>query len=334
MSELDALLSGIVSDPLEETRWLVLADWLEEYDDPRRAALLRLHRRLLATCCEPDSHPERVEWHARIMDLLRSGVAPCVPRHTLTLPGGVELPGVFIPPGSFRMGSPETEADRGDEQLHTVTLMRGFFVGVYPVTQAQWVSVMGANPSRFLEADSEWGPMNADWLSRQRQRYPVECVSWEDAGDFCRTLSTLTRCTVRLPTEAEWEYSCRAGTSTPFYWGEGMNGGQANCDWYSHAAKSRTWDEGTSEVGRYAAAWPHPWGLADVHGNVWEWCADRNDGRTPASAAEGRDGAQTDPIARGGSWADTPNYCRAASRYLPLSDGGDDVGFRVVFCLA
>src|SRR5580692_2318612 len=99
MSTLEGLLAGIVADPLEETRWLVLADYLEENDDPRRAELLRLHRRLLATCCEPETHPERGAWQTRIVELLVAGVVPCVPLHTLELPTGVPLIGAFVPPG-------------------------------------------------------------------------------------------------------------------------------------------------------------------------------------------------------------------------------------------
>jgi uncharacterized protein (TIGR02996 family) len=102
MNELEALLAGIVSDPTEETRWLVLADWLEE-QDPRRAELLRLHRKLLTSCCESDKHPERSEWQARIVELIGQGVRPCVPQRTLELPGGVAMTFSFIPPGSFLM---------------------------------------------------------------------------------------------------------------------------------------------------------------------------------------------------------------------------------------
>ena len=111
MNTLDALLAGIVAESLEETRWLVLVDYLEEHDDPLpscgpaaggshrgRAELLRLHRKLLATCCEPDAHPERAAWQRRVVELLGAGVSPCVPRHTLALPGGVSLVGAFVPP--------------------------------------------------------------------------------------------------------------------------------------------------------------------------------------------------------------------------------------------
>ena len=103
MSVLEGLLAGIVSDPQEETRWLVLADWLEEFDDPRRAELLRLHRRLLGTCCEPEEHSERGEWLTRIVALIAEGIRPCVPQKAVTLPGGVEMTFSFIPPVTFLM---------------------------------------------------------------------------------------------------------------------------------------------------------------------------------------------------------------------------------------
>ena len=151
MTTLDALLAGIIAEPLEETRWLVLADWLEEQDDPRRAELLRLHRRLLATCCEPDSHPERAQWQRRVVELQDGGVAPCVPQHTLMLPGGVPLVGSFVPPGSFLMGETEYSAEK---PVHLVTLTAGYFLGVHPVTQTQWKAVMGTAPSFCSERHS------------------------------------------------------------------------------------------------------------------------------------------------------------------------------------
>src|SRR5580692_8771235 len=123
MSTLEGLLAGIVADPLEETRWLVLADYLEENDDPRRAELLRLHRRLLATCCEPDAHPERLEWQVRMVELLVAGVVPGVPQQALELPGGVALLGAFVPPGPFLMGGTELDTEK---PVHRVALTTGF----------------------------------------------------------------------------------------------------------------------------------------------------------------------------------------------------------------
>src|SRR4051812_28615513 len=114
---LEDLLRAIVADPQAEDRWLVLADWLGEDDHPRRAELLRLHRRLLATCCEPDRHPERAGWQARIVELIGQGVQPCLPQRTVVLAKGVEMTFSFIPPGSFLMGSPPEEEGRGDNEV-------------------------------------------------------------------------------------------------------------------------------------------------------------------------------------------------------------------------
>src|SRR3954470_15869701 len=124
-STLQGFLQAIVENPADEAAYLVLADWLEEHDDPRRAELLRLHRRLLATCCEPERHPERAEWHARIVAMLAEGGRPCVPQRSVDLGGGVTMAFSFVPPGSFLMGSPESEEGRQhDEVLHRVTLTR------------------------------------------------------------------------------------------------------------------------------------------------------------------------------------------------------------------
>ena len=164
MSVLEGLLQSIVDEPGCEANWMVLADWLEENDDPRRAELLRLHRQLLATCCEPDQHPGRRQWQVRIVELLTQGVRPCVPQRTVALGKGVEMTFCFVPPGSFLMGTPNTETGHRDEETQRrVTLSRGFWLGVCPVTQAQWRAVMLNNPSRF----------------KALQR-PVERVTWDD----------------------------------------------------------------------------------------------------------------------------------------------------------
>lgn len=319
MNDLDALLAGIVAHPHEHIRWLVLADWLQDHGQPERSELVQLHRELLRTAADPDAHPERADWHASLMVLLRAGVNPCVPRRALTLPGGVRLPMAFVPPGSFRMGSPETEAERyDDEAAHAVTLTRGFWVGVSPVTQSQWVAVMGANPSEFNGDDR-----------------PVESVSWEDAQAFCGKASALTGVAVRLPSEAEWESACRAGTATPFYWGGSLNGTEANCNGnYPYGTEvTGPYLGKTSPIGSYAAVSPHPWGLVDVIGNVWEWCADWFDDQSyTESPKEDPTGPESgsNRVLRGGGWSYDAPSCRAAFRGRNSPAGRDFYhGFRL-----
>lgn len=303
MTTLDALLAGIVAEPREEARWLVLADWLDEYDDPRRAEVLRLHRKLIATCCAPDAHPERAEWQARMVELLVAGVVPCVPRHTLTLPGGVPLVGAFIPPGTFLMGG---------TVKREVSIANGFFIGVYSVTQSQWEAVMGTKPSEFL------GPNR-----------PVERVSWNDSQEFCAKLNALALgATVRLPTETEWEYACRAGTTSDYHFGDELNTDLANYSGESawDGSQSGVYRHETTEVGSFA---PNGWGLHDVHGNVLEWCEDVYQ----LGTSEKESNTQS-RVLRGGSWPDEPVDCGAALRWRGEPAGRHEIfGFRVCFRL-
>jgi uncharacterized protein (TIGR02996 family) len=316
MNTLDALLAGIVADPLEETRWLILADYLEENDDLRRAELLRLHRRLLGSCCEPDAHPERADWQRRVVELLGAGVAPCVPQHTLVLPGGVPLVGSFVPPGSFLMGGTQNDDEK---PVHRQTLTAGCFLGLYPVSQAQWKAVMGTNPSHFK------GPTR-----------PVEQVSWDECQEFCARLTARRngRGAVGLPTEAQWEWACRAGTTTHFHFGDVPNTDLVNYD------GSQTWNgsrqgnnhKATTDVSSFP---PNPWGLYDLHGNVLEWCADPY---RPYSAAQEQDKSEESNnrfrVLRGGSWCFRPQECRAAYRgRLARVSRSYIIGFRVCFRL-
>jgi uncharacterized protein (TIGR02996 family) len=318
MTTLDALLAGIVAEPLEETQWLVLADYLEEHDDPRRAELLRLHRRLLATCCEPDSHPERAAWQRSVVELLDSGVVPCVPQHTLMLPGGVPLVGSFVPPGSFLMGGTELDAEK---PVHRVTLTTGYFLGIHPVTQSQWKAVMGTDPSQFKAPDR-----------------PVEQVSWDQCQAFCAKLTAHAGGIgfVRLPTEAQWEWACRAGTTTHFHFGDVPSTDRFNYNgsYTWNGSKKGKYREQTTDIGSVS---PNAWGLFDLHGNVWEWCADVY---VPYTGDY-----RTDPevkhltwtilrVLRGGSWSSDPRLCRAAHRgWNSPTFRHDSFGFRVCFRL-
>jgi formylglycine-generating enzyme required for sulfatase activity len=226
---------------------------------------------------------------------------------------------VSVPAGTFTMGSPPDERRRGqDELLHRVTLTRGFALSAHLVTQEQWQRVMGANPSKFPAQDDA-----------EKQALPVDSVSWQDAAEFCRRLSDLPEeqeagRVYRLPTEAEWEYACRADTTTPYWTGAVLATDEAN---YARERKSAPRGKPTA-VDAFRA---NPWGLHDMHGNLWQWCADWY-GPYP-------DGAVTDPqgppygggrVLRGGSWASPPERCRAAARGQRPDARPDQVGLRVV----
>lgn len=312
MTDLEALLAGIVSEPLEETRWLVLADWLEENDDVRRAELLRLHRKLLATCCEPEAHPERKAWQARVVELIAAGVKPCVPQREVELPGGVPMKFSFIPPGSFLMGG--TVKDN-EKPVHKVTLTRGFFLGIYPVTQVQWKAVMRTAPSKFKGA-----------------KRPVVQVSLTDCQEFCTKVTADSQVggMVELPTEAEWEYACRAGTTSEYHFGDVLNTDLANYNgkhsWNgSPEGKNR---QETTDVGSFP---PNAWGLCDIHGNVWEWGSDwYGDYQSEYQIDPRISSGKESPVLRGGSWSTIPVYCRAATRYgVEPARRNDEIGFRV-----
>jgi uncharacterized protein (TIGR02996 family) len=316
MNTLDALLAGIVAEPREETRWLVLADWLDENEHPRRGELLRLHRGLLATCCEPNAHPERSEWQRRIVELLGAGVMPCGPRYTLTLTGGMPLVSAFVPPAVFLMGGTLYDHER---PVHRRTLAAGFFLGLYPVTQLQWKAVMGTEPSRFNGANR-----------------PVEQVSWDDCHEFCAALTEILNGTgtVRLPTEAEWECACRAGTTTHYHFGDVPDLRLANYNgnnWLYGSSQEQAPRE-TADAGSFP---PNPWGLYDMHGNVAEWCADRY---LPYSVDEqphtNKEPTDNSRVARGGSWYYNPQLCRAAARgAYAATSRNSGIGFRVCFRL-
>ncbi len=230
---------------------------------------------------------------------------------------GVKL--VLIPKGTFQMGSPIEEAGAdNDEQLHQVTISKDYYLGVTEVTQGQYEKVMGVNPSHFQKRVIR---------KSDSSMYPVEQVSWEDAVEFCKRLSELPEekkagRAYRLPTEAEWEYACRAGSKTAFYFGDDSESLGAYA-WHAANSGGQTHPVGEKK--------PNARGLYDMHGNVWEWCSDWY-GDFP-------EGAVTDPVGptegsvrvlRGGSWGFGAADCRAAVRnaYVP-TDRSASFGFRV-----
>ncbi|MFS0513600.1 SUMF1/EgtB/PvdO family nonheme iron enzyme [Nostoc sp. UIC 10607] len=240
------------------------------------------------------------------------------------LGSGVLLEMVKIPSGIFQMGSPEGKATYHEKPQHAVTVP-AFLMGKYPVTQAQWRSV-AALPQVNIALNTE--PSNFKGDNR-----PVEQVSWDEAVEFCQRLSVLTGHSYRLPSEAEWEYACRAGTMTEFYFGETLTPKLARCKANLGMALLTMFGGETTFVGNYL---PNSFGLYDMHGNVYEWCADYLHENYVSAPTDGTawivNGNSEKRICRGGSWDSFPGVCRAAYRYhnSPASRNDGNIGFRVV----
>jgi formylglycine-generating enzyme required for sulfatase activity len=217
----------------------------------------------------------------------------------------------WIPPGRFMMGSPEDEFGRQDgETLHRVTISKGFWIAKYQVTQLQWRAVMGSNPSHFIGDD-----------------LPVENVSWQDicgvsqrSGGFLNQIKSTAPGGLRfdLPTEAEWEYACRAGTVTALNHGHNLTGKDGECSYLNDVA----WylGNGASKTHPVGQKMPNAWGLYDMHGNVWELCAD-SFGNYPRGEVTDPTGPDTESarVPRGGGWSSQPGKCRSAFRGASLS---------------
>jgi formylglycine-generating enzyme required for sulfatase activity len=256
-----------------------------------------------------------------------------VPLHKspeLDLGNGIKIQLVRIEPGKFRIGSPPgEEGRRDDEEQHEVEITEPYGIGVYVVTQAQYRQVMGMKPSLFSPKGE--GVYRDKVNGLNTDDFPVENVSWDDVMDFCRIVSLRSGVKdkgwiVDLPTEAEWEYACRAGTETPFHFGDSLSSQQANFNGnspYGGAAKGPSLGR-TTQVGSYP---PNAWGLYDMHGNVAQWCKDRYDNNNQDKV--GRDGANR--VARGGYWLFEAKSCRSASRHsVEPWRRTAGIGFRVV----
>ncbi len=236
---------------------------------------------------------------------------------------GVDIILVYIPAGEFLMGSPETELGRKEDEgpQHRLKINKDFWMGKYEVTRKQWIAVMGKDRVWFEGGDN----------------YPVEWLSWGQAQDFVKKLNEKTGLKFRLPTEAEWEHACRAGTTTPFHYGDSLSSEQANFDGnypYGGAEKG-VYREKTCPVGSFQ---PNAFGLYDMHGNVWEWCEDvykadilshpelytKNNVGNRVYSGEG-----SFYVIRGGGWLGNGNQLRSASR-ASYSYAQNYVGFRLV----
>ena len=246
---------------------------------------------------------------------------------TIKLSDDVDLTLVQVPGGKFLMGSPEGEGYDDERPQHEVTIDQ-VWLGQYPVTQAQYEAVVGRNPATF----------------RLGANHPVETVSWHDAVAFCQRLTELTELAFRLPSEAEWEYACRAGTTTPFHFGPTITTDLANyrgTDWdYGGQIYSGSYGPGpkgvyreqTTSVGLFP---PNAFGLYDMHGNVWEWCADHYhnsyEGAPTDNAPWLSSDERTNRLLRGGAWNNPPQDCRSPYRNNNSPDNRDyTLGFRVV----
>lgn len=251
------------------------------------------------------------------------------------LGNGVVLEMVSIPGGRFQMGSAEGEGDGDERPQHSVTV-KPFLISRYLITQAQWQIV-----AKLPKINHDFDPDPSNFKGSKR---PVERVSWHEAIEFCARLSRKTGHEYRLPSEAEWEYACRAGTTTPFHFGETITTDLANyqgTDWeyggkvypgsYGAGPKG-VYREQTTDVGSFP---PNAFGLYDMHGNVWEWCLDHwheNYEGAPTDGSAWISGGDADlRLLRGGSWVNNPRNCRSAIRFRNYPDiRNSSIGFRLV----
>ena len=265
---------------------------------------------------------------------------------------GVGLDMVKIPGGTFLMGTEDEEIERlckkhdlewfrCEAPQHEVRIPE-FYMGRYPVTQAQWRAVASRTELK-VERDLKRDPANFKDRNDSNNR-PVERITWYDAVEFCQRLSKLSGKTYRLPSEAEWEYACRAGTRTPFHFGETITTDLANyrgTDWeykgkprpgiYAEEPRGKHREQ-TTAVGSLPS---NSFGLYDMHGNVWEWCADKLDANYQGAPADGSPWENENDndyrMLRGGSYFDMPAYCRSAYRFGFVPDiDSNNVGFRLV----
>ncbi len=235
---------------------------------------------------------------------------------------------VKIPAGEFMMGSPPGEEDRSDGEgpVHKVRITNSFHMGAFEVTNGQYKTFL--DETGYLSGpDADYHPKHfndSEWSGFRSDDQPVVYVSWKNATDFCKWLSKKGGRTYRLPTEAEWEYACRAGTAATYFWG----------DWFSKHYGWCILNSGSNKTRRVGSLKPNKWGLYDMSGNVWEWCADWHGadhyGKSPAEDPQGP-ATGSSRVLRGGSWYSSPVDCRSANRHGDLPTGTNDhYGFRVV----
>ena len=259
-----------------------------------------------------------IEFETPTLDAEGEGLAwtpHSVEQFTENLGKAASLDMLVIPAGMFQMGSPPHHGNPDEGPQHFVTI-KSFMMGKFLVTQRQWKAVMGKLPScRFKGED-----------------LPVERVSWEDTQKFCQQLSKRTGRNYHLPSETQWEYACRAGTNTPFSFGETLTTQVANFNG-EHTFRDEPrgiYFHSTNEGGKFP---PNAFGIYDMHGNLWEWCEDNwleDYSSSPRDGSAYQNHESSYRVARGGSWHEPPNLCRSAARlYVLQSDADEFMGFRV-----
>jgi uncharacterized protein (TIGR02996 family) len=308
---------ALLEHPEDAATWSAYADWLKEQNDPRSDLL-----DLLGTLTQAIDVPGRAEKERRLRELAAAGVRHPGPTFT----NSIGMAFVWVPPGVFLMGSPESEPDRGEEgeTQHPVTLTKGFWMGVHPVTEEQWEAVLG--PKEFGR-------------NFKGKYMPTMQISWNDAVKFTKALGKKERRTYRLPTEAEWEYACRAGTTTPFFFGDALAPGQATFNtrfiYGGGILKGARMPNKPTPAGTNT---PNAWGLCDMHGNVSEWCQDWSN-EYPTTAVT--DPLQTKPeryqkarVLRGGCWHEPAASCRSAHRWADEPDSQAVINSLRICCSA
>jgi uncharacterized protein (TIGR02996 family) len=313
----DDLLAGIVANPREVERWLILADWLEDQQDPR-AELARLRWQFHAEPDHPDERPARVQ---RQRALLKEGLAPVVPTWTNSL----GAPFALILAGTFWMGTPKGKGYRGsDEFHHPVTLVEPYFLGIYPVTVGEFRTFVQATGYRTdaERGDGTTGLVGTGWRREpsyvwhspgfpQADDYPATCLSWNDGQAMVNWLNEVEGDMGRvysLPTEEQWECACRAGGDGDYFWGNDRRL-LGRYTWYDRNADSRTHSVKTKL--------PNPWGLYHILGMIWEWCGDGYVTWQATSSRKRQRQPSVNPnvhAVRGGSWANDADLCRTAYR--------------------
>ncbi len=331
-----------LNDFIAQIQALETRQWNSEFNEPKNnqtVGIVHIYNRSAEGLKEPQnaklvpSLPGTQTFEFTVVTINAQGKEiDCYQEQTYCLKedlgNGVILEMVYIPEGEFKMGSPESEGKRysNERPQHLVTV-KPFFISKYPITQTQWkqiASLLEVRQKLKLRPSRQGG-----------NSHPVTQVSWFDAVEFCDRLSQKTGHKYRLPSEAEWEYACRAGTTTPFHFGETINYNLSNYDSrYPYRSEPKgIYRQKTTEVGSFRFA--NPFGLFDMHGNVWEWCLDNwhenhNNAPTNGDTLLDINDNQT-YVMRGGSWRNEPLLCRSSSRHFNYANETlDNTGFRVV----